>query len=364
MGWWTRPRPEDDDEERRTPWRAGAALTDPADAERIMLDVYDDELTKDERKGKPPVDEVARRARMRRTLGRVANLALFGLAVIGAAAGLAVAWMHILGDPLADVRAYYDAASRLNAGGPLYPAGIDPSSNRIYLYPPLFAIVLRPLALLPYEWFALAWELVVVVSFVLLLQRLGVRRRSTWIAVGLLGVPIGWALTIAQAHVPMTLLIAIGQPWSIALAANIKLFPALIALWWLGRREFELIAAFGVWAMLLALAQVLLAPAESLAFLRSVGFAQIGEVRNISPFALSPVAWIVLLFVGCAAILVSARSRWGWPIAVTVATLAPPRLLVYMLTSLIAAIREPRKAGEPDPDDLSDPARAYARSVR
>src|SRR4029079_13149827 len=87
--------------------------------------------------------------------------------------------------------------------------------------------------------FALGWELIVVATFIWLLQHLGVRKRSTWIAVGLLGVPIGWALTIAQAQIPMTLLMAMGQPWSIAFAANLKLFPALIALYWLRRRDSE-----------------------------------------------------------------------------------------------------------------------------
>jgi hypothetical protein len=206
---------------------------------------------------------------------------------------------------------------------------------------------------------------VVILAFVLLLRRLGVRKRSTWIAVGLLGIPIGWALSIAQAHVPMTLLMAIGQPWSIALAANLKLFPALIALYWLGRREFESLLAFLVWSVLFIAVQVVVDGPDSIAFFRNVGFEQLGEVRNISPFAVvSPIAWLGLLLVGCIAIFVTARSRWGWVVAVTVATLAPPRLLVYMLTSLLAAVRRPKAAGEPDPDDLSDPAAVYVRSAR
>jgi hypothetical protein len=366
MTWWSRPRPEDDEEERPTPWRAGAALTPPSEQERVILEAYDDELTKDELKGRPPVDQEARRAKVRASVLYVANLLLFVAAIIGAAAGVAVGWMHLVGDPLADAHAYYDAAARLNAGQPLYPAGIDPNSNRIYLYPPLLAILLRPLALLSYEWFALAWELIVVGSFVLLLQHLGVRRRSTWIAVGLLGIPIGWALTVAQAHVPMTLLLAMGQPWSIALAANLKLFPVLIVLWWIGRREWESAVAFAVWMVLLVAAQAVLEQGGSIAFFRSVGLGQVGDpgLHNISPFTLSPVAWFVLLFVGCAAILATARTRWGWPVAVTVATLAPPRLLVYMLTGLLAGVRQPRKAGDPDREVDVDAASAFVRSDR
>ena len=375
MTWWTTPRPADDsygdDDEGReptpTPWRSAAPTTPQEEVHRVALDAYDDELTKADLAPKPTVDEAARRAQRRATLVRLGNLGLFALAVVGAAAGVAVAVMHVLGDPLADAHAYYEAASRLNAGQPLYPANLNPNENHIYLYPPLLAMVLRPLALLPYAWFALLWELVVIATFVWLLQHLGVRKRSTWIAIGLLGVPIGWALTIAQAHIPMTLLMALGQPWSIALAANLKLFPVLIALYWLGRRDWESLLAFFVWTAILVVAQLVIDAPNTFAFVKAIGLDQTGEpgvLRNFSIYTVSPLAWIGLLFAGCVAILVAARTRWGWAVAVTVATLAPPRLLVYMLTSLLAGIRQPKAAGEPDPDDLSDPALVYTRSFR
>jgi hypothetical protein len=346
--------------------RLGALL--PRDDEvnvphRVVDDAWDDELEA-ERPSDVDVALAAVRQRAGPTARRLANLAVFALAVIGALAGVAVAWNHVLSDPLADAHAYYEAAARLNAGQALYPPGLDPSGNHIYLYPPLLAVVLRPLALLPFEWFAAAWEAIVVVAFVLLLQHLGVRRRSTWLAVGILGVPIGWALTVAQAHLPLTLLVALGQPWSIAVAANLKLFPALIVLWWLGRRDWEAAAAFAMWSGLLVLAQAVLEPAGSFAYFQSVGFEQLGEVRNISPYTISPLLWGGLLVVGCLAVLGAARTRWGWPVAVAVATLAPPRLLVYMLSGLLAAVRRPRVAGEIDPDDLSDSASVYARSFR
>jgi hypothetical protein len=101
-----------------------------------------------------------------------------------------------------------------------------------------------------------------------------------------------------------------------------------------------------------------------MAFFNSVGFAQLGEVRNISPFVISPLAWIGLVMLGGLVVLLAARTRWGWPLAVTLATLAPPRLLVYMLTSLIAGIREPRPAGVPDPDEVTDVAAVYRRATR
>lgn len=365
MSWqWRRYSGDPDAGPPAQPWRAAVPAAKTTEPRRVVLDAYDDELSERELAGAPPPDEVRDRARRRALASRAANLVLFGLAVLGAAAGLAVAWMHVVSDPLADAHAYYEAASRLNAGQPLYPAGIDPSGNHIYLYPPLFAVLLRPLALLPYEWFALAWEAIVVLAFVLLLRHLGLRRRATWLAVGLLGIPIGWALSVAQAHIPMTLLIAYGQPWSIALAANLKLFPALIAIWWLGRREFDAFFAFLVWSALLALAQLVLEPGGSFAFFGSVGLEQLGEVRNISPFTIEPALWVGLLLIGCLVALGAARTRWGWAVAVSLATLAPPRLLIYMLSSLIAAIRVPRAPGDPAQDDPTDPAAAFVRSAR
>jgi hypothetical protein len=205
--------------------------------------------------------------------------------------------------------------------------------------------VLRPFAAtLPYEWFAGLWEVLVAGSFAGLLWYLGLRSERTWLAVGILGVPIGWALSIGQAQVPLTLLVAIGQPWSVALAANLKLFPALILVWWLGRRDYQASIAFLLWAGLLAGAQLLLEPGGTAAFVRSVGLDEVGDVRNISPFALSPELWAILLVAGIVVTWALARSRAGWSAAVALATLAPPRLLVYALMTLLASVREPEVA--------------------
>ena len=351
-----------DSVEQPSPWRKGRDFVSAEGEAQVVLEKWDDEIPPPSR-----ADELAASAReVGERIGpatrHILNLLLFAAAVVGAAAGIAVAYMHVVGDPLNDARAYYDAAARLNAGQTLYPAGIDPSTNRIYLYPPLLATLLRPLALLPYELFALVWEGIVITTFVLLVRRLGVRRSQTWIWIGILGIPIGWALAVAQAHIPLTWLIAVGQPWSIALAANIKLFPALIALWWLGRRDWESVAAFAMWSMLFVLAQVLFAANDTFAYFDRIGFEQLGEVRNISPFVLSPVIWGVLLVVGALATLALARTKWGWAVAVTFATLAPPRLLVYMLASIVAAVRAPKQE---DFDYSSlDPATPYVRSFR
>jgi len=281
------------------------------------------------------------RAQRRARRDRQVRLAWFAAAIVGGLAGLSTLWLHLTSDPLADVRAYYDAGARLNAGLPLYPADADTNLADFYRYPPLLAIAFRPLALLPYEAAAAIWMVVVLGTFAATLWWIGARRRETWIAVGVLGLPIGWSLAVGQAQVPITFLTLIGAPWAIALGAHVKLFPALVALWWLGRRDLRSLALFVGWVIALAILQLVLEPRGTIDFLGTLGFAQVGQVRNISPFALSPLLWAVLLVAGVLLALRLAPTRWGWAAAVAISILATPRLLTYMLMSLVAILRSP-----------------------
>ena len=273
---------------------------------------------------------------------RRAELAWFAVAVVGALVGLQTLWMHLTSDPLADARAYYDAAARLNAGEPLYPPLQDVNENTAYFYPPLFAILFRPLALLPFPAAAAIWEVIVVACFVATLWLLGIRRREVWYAVGVLGLPIGWTLAVAQAHSLVTLLLTIGTPLGIALAANIKLFPLLAGLWFVGRRDWRRVAALAGWTTALVAVQFLLEPQATIDYVRTLGLGWVGEIRNISPYAISPLLWAVLVAAGVLVTLRLAPTRFGWAAAVTLSTLAPPRLLSYMLMGLLAALRSDR----------------------
>jgi len=281
------------------------------------------------------------RAQRRARRERQVRLAWFAAAIVGALAGISTLWLHLASDPLADVRAYYDAGTRLNEGLPLYPAGADTNVAEFYRYPPLLAMAFRPLALLPYPAAAAIWEAVVIASFVATIWWIGPRRRETWLAIGVLGLPIAWSLAIGQAQVPLTLLTAIGAPWSIALAAHLKLFPALIALWWIGQREWRTLAVFAAWTAGLVLLQLVLAPGATVDFLGVLTLEQVGAVRSFSPYAISPLLWAVLVVVGVASVLRLAPGRWGWAAAVALSVLATPRLLSYMLMTLLAALRDP-----------------------
>ncbi len=263
-------------------------------------------------------------------------------ALVGAVVGVHTLWLHVTTDPLADVRAYYDAGARLNAGLPLYPVDADPNLAEFYRYPPLLAIAFRPLAVLPFETAAAVWIVVVLASLAGTLWWLGLRRWETWIAVGVLGMPIAWAVAIGQAQVPVTLLTAIGAPWAIALAANLKVLPALVAIWWLGRGDWRSLGAFSAWMLAIMAVQLVLEPQATVDFVATLTLEQIGEVRNISPFALSPALWVVLVAGGALLALRLAPTRWGWAAAVAISTMATPRLLSYMLMTLLAILREPQ----------------------
>ncbi|HSL97004.1 MAG TPA: hypothetical protein VK831_00405, partial [Candidatus Deferrimicrobiaceae bacterium] len=74
--------------------------------------------------------------------------------------------------------------------------------------------------------------------------------------------------------------------------------------------------------------------------------------------------WAILLAVGALLVIGLARTRWGWPADVALVTLPPPRLLVYMLTGLLAALRQPKVAGQPAPEPEVDAATAFTGAVR
>ena len=276
---------------------------------------------------------------------RALRLAGFTVAAVGYLAGLAELAMHVAQDPLADVRAYYDAGARLNATLPLYPTAANPDVADFYRYPPVTAIVFRPLALLPFPIAAGIWEAVIVAAFALTLRRIGIRPRVL-LVLGLLALPTAWALTIGQAQVLVTLLLALGAPWSVALAGQLKVVPVLAALYWVGRGDRRALAQFVAWSVGLVALQVVLAPKARLDFLGTLGPGQIGHVNNFSPWVLSPFLWAILFVVGMVITVALARTHWGWAAAVALSTLAPPRLLTYMLSSLLAVCRRPDGAEE------------------
>jgi hypothetical protein len=264
-------------------------------------------------------------------------IAVGGLWALG---GIRMFLFHITYDPFADIHVYYDAAARLNEGLPLYPPGAR-------IYPPLFSILFRPLALLPFELAAAIWEAILLAAFGLTIWRLGIRRPATWWAVVVLSIGIAWTLSIGQAEALITLLLTIGSPFTVALAANIKIFPILVGVYWLARREWDQLGRLAAWTAGLIVLQLVLDPSNSLAFPGTLNTGQVAsEIAsggNLSPYALSPLLWAVLVGIGAVAAFRLGPTRWGWAAAVALAVLAPPRVFSYNLMTLLACLGGPKK---------------------
>jgi hypothetical protein len=268
---------------------------------------------------------------------------------VGIALGIETTILHLTTDPMADVHAYYDAGMRLNAGQPLYVQVADTNEPGFYRYPPLLAIAFRPLALLPFETAAAIWIAALVIAAGLTLRRLGIRE-PVLLAVAWLALPFMWALTIGQAQVLVTFLLALGAPWAVALAANLKLFPVLVAVYWIGRREWRAVGVFAGWMFVLALVQLLLEPTGTLAYAGFLSIEQVGQVANVSLYAISPVLWAVSVVALLVVALRLASTPFGWAAAVVLAVFATPRLLVYQVSTLVAGLGGPRSAATRQPD--------------
>lgn len=274
----------------------------------------------------------------RRAIRWVAVLA----AVVGVALGVETLVLHLTTDPWADARVYYDAGARLNAGEPLYDASASDSIG-LYLNPPLLAILFRPLALLPFPVAATIWEVVIVGAFILTLRRVGLSR-PVLVALGLLALPILWAMSVGQAEPLVAMALAMGTPASIAFAGHLKLLPWLVAIYWVVRRDRRSLLWLAVWATLLAAFQLVIEPAATVEFLRLTWLNPAFDVRSVSPFAIHPLLWVVLVAILVMAAVRLGPTRHGWAAAVALAVLAYPRLLVYQLMSLLGAFGGPPEA--------------------
>lgn len=261
--------------------------------------------------------------------------------VLGLLIGLDTLVLHLRLDPLADVRAYYDAGARLNAGLPLYVQSATTDDPEFYRYPPLLAVAFRPLALLPFETASLIWEGILLVLFAGTLMRLGLRNRWTWIVTGWLAAPIAWSLAVGQAQVAVTFLVALGTPWAIALAGQLKLFPVIVAVYWIGRRDWRAVGRFVAWCVAFVVVSFLLEPAATAAFVGFSDLGQVGTVENLSPYGISPLVWVPFAIVLVALAFRYAPTQAGWALAVGASVLVSPRLLMYQFATLQGAVRAP-----------------------
>jgi hypothetical protein len=132
--------------------------------------------------GKPEPDAMSGATHVKKASNESRRLALTMLAIVIVAAGLYIAGKSG-GDPLAyrnDFNVFYHAAREVLAGRDPYQSSLAEWTP--YLYPPLLAIVLAPLALFPLPVAAYVWFLINAVSIIaaaLMSARLGRDDEST-----------------------------------------------------------------------------------------------------------------------------------------------------------------------------------------
>ena len=144
----------------------------------------------------------------------------------------------------------------------------------------------------------------------LTIRRLGLREPVLLVAAWL-ALPIMWALTIGQAQVrrdvPAGARITWAVPWRPTEGVP---RPCGRVLGWPAR-----MACVGHVRCLErspAAIQMILEPSGTLAYLNFLSIDQVGEVANISPLAISPVLWGVLVAVLLVVAIGLAPTRYGW----------------------------------------------------
>lgn len=227
--------------------------------------------------------------------------------------------LNVLSFGMEDAGAYWDAASRLTHGGPLYPAA-DPNAPDTFRYAPWFAWAWVPLTMLPRDPVMAVWGAVLVIASVACVVPMLRTRTPEGLALGiLLG---GFLLRAASTGNVQPLLLAgmiYGGPVGIALGASLKVAP-IFAL--LGYRDWRKIA------LGLGLTAVLVAPMllYDLSAYPTSGNG-IGEMAFYWPLGLA------------GAYLALTNERYRWLGAAMAVMFLVPRLYPYTLSYLLVAIK-------------------------
>lgn len=242
----------------------------------------------------------------------------------------------------ADTEAYWQAALRLRAAEPLYPATDHLLARDIYRYAPWFAYAWVPLTYLPKDMVETGWKLLMVVCTIVALVPLLMTRTLTAVAAAAL---VGW-LTLQTAlfgNVQPLLIAGLvwnvdrrGGPVWIAIAASLKFVPILYVVVYIARREWQRAL------LTVGLTAVLVAP--MLAFDLSGYTTTPGHSASL--YSVHPLVWAVVAFVAIcvSAVLSARRSRHSWLAASVAVYLAYPQtFLSYTSHLLVGTRREPER---------------------
>ena len=269
--------------------------------------------------------------------------------VLGVGAALASA-----GDTLGfDFLAYHQAVTRVLDGQPLYDMSYVTSGGfGLFYYPPTFAVLVAPLALLSAATATWVWVAILIAVFLAGVTILPVSRNVRWWTLLLAGwsFPFVYAVKLGQVGPILFTLFAIGWRWidspvavgvSGALGAAIKIQPGLIFVWALLTRRYRAVLYGAVTLLALgALATVLAgfgAWPDFLTLVRTVT-DPIVTVHNFTPGAvayqlgMAPEYASLLQFASTIAVAVI------WVVAIRTGTDEASYLVTVIVTQLVSPI--------------------------
>lgn len=254
--------------------------------------------------------------------------------------GINHVWWSVADWHLRDMNAYWDAAMRLREGAPLFPPIGNIEASEVYRYSPWFAWLWVPLTYLPRLLVNVGWSVVLLAASAAAVWPLV--RRDAWVAVAFfLPVLIGISAT-GNAHALLIAMLVLGVerrtgPLWIAVAASLKVFPALFAVVYLARRQWW---RFG--------ATVLLTLALAAPFLLYDLSAYVTDAGGAALLYRWPILFGASVVAALGAALWLGRTRYGWLAAALAVTLALPRFFLYDITYFMVGVpaREGRSAAD------------------
>ncbi|MHB8460881.1 MAG: glycosyltransferase family 87 protein [Candidatus Limnocylindrales bacterium] len=309
---------------------------------------------------------------------------------IGIFVGIILYAILVLGYGPADGVTYLAAGERLNAGHPLYalspgdrPIDIRPPYWTVpLLSPPLIAVIWRPLAALPGEAGLYIWWAACAVGIGSTIG-LMLRARPVLMAVALFVFLVPFIYEIPTGNVNGLLLFALVAVWLLvreghdrgagvvlAVAAVLKLTPAILVIWLLVQRRWHAVAAFVITAVALALLSLIGAGLQAhLDYLHVIGqtasagssrFSLAGVVRDLG------VATEVARFAPLAIDIVGVSAMWAlrrrpevaFSIAVFTMVWGSPVVNMDWLTLLLVAMAPgiwPLARARPSPTRAPEP---------
>jgi hypothetical protein len=245
--------------------------------------------------------------------------------------GLAIVIRAIAEWPLGDLKIYLGAAQRIRDGQALY--AVDVPSYEAFWYAPWFALVFVPASFLPYQVVAIVWSAILVVASIATVVPL--LRMRTRAGVALASLVLSLLIGVsAGGNVQPLLVLALSRtrhrpsgPVWIALAASLKLTPALLILAYAAERTWRraLVAAL--------LTSALLAPGLVLGQFREVS----GGIDALALFGISPIAYGLSVAAACLAVFI-VRRRYATLVASIAGVLALPRLFAYDITLVMVGV--------------------------